>query len=324
MARIRDRQINGFLTVPTDALDSGTIVYRGDNGSSQIVEATLREVVRAVVQAKRGARAGISDDKLTEIIRPVRVDPQQTNGKTEATTGVASSLIGYAIAYLLLLVIMVYAVAVLRSVVQEKTSRVMELMIATVKPRSLMAGKILGVGGAGLVQFAVWLVMAALTLAYRDHILGALGVTPGNVALPSLTFDVIAIALGFFLLGYFFYASMYAAVGAMVSTEQDAQQVQTPVTLLLLVGFASVTSVSGDPRGVTAAIVSDLPFWSPLLMPMRYVLGGATPVDVVISLAILAASTALIALAAAKIYRVGVLMYGKRPTLQELLRWLRY
>jgi len=324
MARIRDRKINGFLTVPADALDSGTIVYRGDNGSSQIVEVTLREVVRAVVQARRGARAGIADGQIAEIIRPVRVDPQQTNGKTEATTGVASSLIGYAIAYLLLLVIMVYAVAVLRSVVQEKTSRVMELMIATVKPRSLMAGKILGVGGAGLVQFAVWLVMAALTLAYRDQILGALGVPAGKVALPSLTFDVIAIALGFFLLGYFFYASMYAAVGAMVSTEQDAQQVQTPVTLLLLIGFASVTSVSGDPRGVTAAIVSDLPFWSPLLMPMRYVLGGATPVDVVISLAILAVSTVVIARAAAKIYRVGVLMYGKRPTVQELLRWLRY
>src|SRR5262249_40668161 len=121
-----------------------------------------------------------------------------------------------------------------------------------------------------------------------------------------------------------FYASMYAAVGAMVSTEQDAQQVQTPVMLLLMVGFASVTSVSGDPRGTTAAIVSNLPFWSPLLMPMRYVLGGATPVDVVISLVILAVSTVLIARAAAKIYRVGVLMYGKRPTLQELLRWLRY
>lgn len=324
MARIRDRTINGFLAIPADALDGGAIVYRGDNGSNQIVQVMLRELVRAAVQAVRGKRAGVADDQLSKILEPVTFDPRQTNGKTEATSGSASSVIGFALAYLLVIVIMVYAVGVLRSVVQEKTSRVMELMIATVKPRSLMSGKILGVGGAGLVQFAVWLVMAALTLVYRDQILGAFGVPAGKMALPSLTFDVIAIALGFFLLGYFFYASMYAAVGAMVSTEQDAQQVQTPVMLLLLVGFASVTSVSGDPRGATAAVLSAVPFWSPLLMPMRYVLGGATPVEVVISLAILAASTVLIARAAAKIYRIGVLMYGKRPTVQELLRWLRY
>jgi ABC-2 type transport system permease protein len=324
MAKIRDRKINGFLTIPAEALDNGTIVYRGDNGSNQSVEVTLREVVRAVVQAKRGTRAGISDDKLAAIIRPVLVDPQQTNGKTEATSGGLTFLIGYAVAYVLFLVITVYAVAVMRSVVQEKTTRVMELMVATVKPRSLMAGKILGVGGAGLVQVTVWLVIAALTLAYRDQVLGAFGVSPGKVPLPSLTFDVIAIALAYFVLGYFFYASMYAAVGAMVSTEQDTQQVQLPVTLLLIVGIVSVTSVSGDPRGATATIMTMIPFWSPLLMPMRYVLGGAGPADIVISLAILGVSTVLIARAAAKIYRIGVLMYGKRPTAQELLRWLRY
>jgi ABC-2 type transport system permease protein len=110
----------------------------------------------------------------------------------------------------------------------------------------------------------------------------------------------------------------------MVSTEQDTQQVQMPITLLLLLGLVSITSVSSDPRGAGATIMTLIPFWSPLLMPMRYVLGGATPLDVVISLAVLAAATVLIARAAAKIYRIGVLMYGKRPTVQELLRWLRY
>jgi ABC-2 type transport system permease protein len=324
MARIRDRQINGYLVVPAEVFDGGTVVYRGDNGSNQIVDVTLREIVRAVVQAERGKRAGIAIDKLAEIIKPVGVDPQQTNGKTEAASGDALFGIGFAIAYVLLFVIMGYAVMVMRSVVQEKTSRVMELMVATVKPRSLMAGKIVGVGGAGLVQVAVWLVMGAVTLAYRDQLLGMFGVPAGKMALPSLTFDVIAIALAYFVLGYFFYASMYAAVGAMVSTEQDTQQVQMPITLLLLLGLVSITSVSSDPRGAGATIMTLIPFWSPLLMPMRYVLGGATPLDVVISLAILAVSTVLIARAAAKIYRIGVLMYGKRPTVQELLRWLRY
>jgi ABC-2 type transport system permease protein len=324
MAKIRDRQINGFLSIPNNALDGGKIVYRGDNGSNQIVQGTLGEMVRRVVQDERGKRAGVPDDKRAEIIKPVPFEPQQTNGKTEATSGGLSFLIGWALAYMLFIAITVYAVAVMRSVVQEKTTRVMELMVATVKPRSLMAGKILGVGGAGLVQLAVWLGIAALTLTYRDQILGAFSISAGKLDLPPLSFDVIAIALAYFVLGYFFYASMYAAVGAMVSTEQDTQQVQMPVTLLLIVGIVSVTSVSGDPRGATATIMTMIPFWSPLLMPMRYLLGGATPVDIVISLVILGVSTVLIARAAAKIYRVGVLMYGKRPTIQELLRWLRY
>jgi ABC-2 type transport system permease protein len=324
MDRIRDKAINGFLTIPQDGVDDGQILYRGDNGSSQIVQAVLRETVRQVVQDARGVRSQIAPDKLAKLLKPVSFDPRQTNGKTEAASGSELFFVGYALAYILFLVITMYAVAVMRSVVQEKTSRVMELMVATIRPRALMAGKILGVGAAGLIQVTVWLAMGALTLAYRDQIVGLFGAAGGGPALPSLSVGAVAIALIFFVLGYFFYASMYAAVGAMVSSEQDTQQVQMPVTLLLIVGIVSVTAVSGDPRGVTATVMTMLPFWSALLMPMRYLLGGASLGEVVISLAILAGSTVAIALAAAKIYRVGVLMYGKRPGLGELIRWLRY
>jgi ABC-2 type transport system permease protein len=324
MDRIRDRTINGFLTIPRDALDGGLILYRGDNGSSQIVQIRLAQILQEVVQSERGKRAGIAPAQLAELVKPLNFNPQQTSGTSKGTSGAASYWLGYALAYILLLVIMVYAVGVMRSVVQEKTSRVMELMVATVKPRSLMTGKILGVGTAGLVQFGVWLIMGALTLAYRDQILGLLGTSARGEAPPALAFGEVVIALLFFLVGYFFYAAMYAAVGAMVSSEQDTQQVQMPIMLVLLVGFAFVQTVSGDPRGSSAVIVTMLPFWSALLMPMRYLLGGATVGEVAISLAILVVSTVLIARAAAKIYRVGVLMYGKRPGLQELIRWLRY
>ena len=324
MDRIRDHKINGFVTIPEDALQGGTIQYRGDNGSNPIVQAMLREIVRLAVQTERGKRAEIHPDKLLAVLRPVEFDLLQTNGQTEAASGKASFFLGYALAYILFIVITVYAVTVMRSVVQEKTSRVMELMVATVKPRSLMAGKILGVGCAGLIQVAVWLAIGALALAYRDEILDLLGASGGGPALPSLTIGEIAMAIAYFLLGYFFYASMYAAVGAMVSTEQDTQQVQMPIMLLLMVGIASVTAVSGDPRGVTAAVVTTLPFWSALLMPMRVMLGGATAGEVALSLVILAASTVAVAWAAARIYRVGVLMYGKRPSARELWRWLRY
>jgi ABC-2 type transport system permease protein len=324
MAKIRDRKINGFVTIPRDALDGGAILYRGDNGSSQVVQGVLGQVIQEVVQAQRGVRAGIPSATLNDLLRRPNFHPQQTNGTTEAASGQAAFLVGYGLAYILFIVITIYAVAVMRSVVQEKTSRVMELMVATIKPRALMAGKILGVGSAGLIQITVWLSVAALTLAYRDQLLGLFGASGAGSALPSLSLSQVCVALLFFIGGYFFYASMYAAVGAMVSSEQDTQQVQMPITLLLLVGFVSVTSVSGDPRGATATVMTMLPFWSALLMPMRYLLGGASLGEVAISLVILLVSTAVVARAAAKIYRVGVLMYGKRPGLKELIRWLRY
>ena len=324
MGRIRDNQINGFITIPKDALDGGQIVYRGDNASSQVVEVTLHQIVGQVVQAERGKRAGIPDAKLAELLRPPSFEAQHTNGETEGASGMASFVIAYMLAFILYMVITLYGVSVMRSVVQEKTSRVMELMVATIKPRSLMAGKIVGVGAAGLVQISVWLAIGAVTLAYRDQILGAFGVSGGGAALPPIGLADLSIIIIYFILGFFFYASMYAAVGAMVSSEQDTQQVQMPIMVLLLVGFAGVTAVGSDPRGVTAAVMTIVPFWSALLMPMRFLLGGAGPGEVALSLIVLAASTVLVARAAAKIYRVGVLMYGKRPSLSELVRWLRY
>jgi ABC-2 type transport system permease protein len=324
MKRIRDNQINGFITIPADALDKGLILYRGDNASSEAVARVLRDAVRKVLQVQRGKDAGIDAGKLEAVLARPNFTTLHTDGKTEGSSGMAAFVIAYMLAFILYMVITLYGVSVMRSVVQEKTSRVMELMVATIKPRSLMAGKILGVGAAGMVQIAVWLAMGAITLAYRDQILGAFGVSGGGPALPPIGLSDLVIIIVYFILGFFFYASMYAAVGAMVSSEQDTQQVQMPVTMLLVIGVLCLQIVSNEPRGTATAVMTMVPFWSSMLMPMRYVLGGATLAEVALSLAILVVSTVLIARAAAKIYRVGVLMYGKRPGLQELIRWLRY
>jgi ABC-2 type transport system permease protein len=133
-----------------------------------------------------------------------------------------------------------------------------------------------------------------------------------------------AIVLAYFVAGYFFYASLYAAIGAMVNSDQEAQQAQTPVVLLLIVPVLCVQLVASDPRGGAAEVLTLIPFSSPVLMPMRYLLGGATGLDVLLSLGVLVLSTAAALMLAARIYRIGILMYGKRPSLRELARWLRY
>ena len=199
-----------------------------------------------------------------------------------------------------------------------------EIMIAAAKPRALMLGKIGGVGAVGLLQIVLWAAMAVITMTFRGAILGVFGVEAGSWSVPPLAAVDVAVVLLYFLFGYFFYASIYAAVGAMVSSEQEAQQVQAPIAMLLVIPVLCVQLVAGDPRGGAAQVLTLIPFSSPVLMPMRWLLGGASTADLIASLAILALSTLVTARIAAKIYRVGILMYGKRPGLRELLRWLRY
>jgi ABC-2 type transport system permease protein len=321
--RVRTKQINGFIVVPEDGLDGGIIRYKGDNGSSQQVQITMRTLVRKVVQRQRGVRQKLSANQLDDLLKEVPVLAEHSTGK-ESSSGLATFFVGYIVAFILYMAITLYGVSVMRAVVVEKSSRVMEFMVAAVKPRALMGGKIIGVGAAGLLQIAIWLAMGAITLAYRDDILGLFGTSGGGAALPSLDALQIVVVLLYFVLGYFFYSAMYAAAGATVSSEQEIQQVQMPITMLLVIGIVCLQVISNDPRGSTAQAMTMVPLWSPMLMPMRYVLGGATLGEVAISLGILMLSTYLVVRAAAKIYRVGILLYGKRPGLRELVRWLRY
>jgi ABC-2 type transport system permease protein len=322
--QLKHKEINGFVRVPADAITGGKIVYRGDNATNQNVEVTLRTTISLAVIGARAAEYHLSEDQTKQLMTPADIQMLHSTGETAGESAGAAFMIGYFIAFILYMVITLYGVNVMRSVVIEKSSRVVELLISATKPRAMMAGKILGVGGAGLLQVAIWFGIGGIALAYRAQLLGLFGVAGGGSALPPLTLAQILVAIGFFILGYLFYSTMYAAMGATVSNEQDSQQASVPITMLLVIGFVAMTAVTGDPRGSTSMIMTQVPFWSPMLMPLRYVLGAASAGEVAMSLGILAASTVVLSRAAAKIYRVGILMYGKRPNLVELLRWLRY
>ncbi len=324
LAQVHDKAINGFLDVSATATTGGKVVYSGDNATSAPVFGKIAETVKDAIYTARATTAGISKEQLDTVLAKVDLSTVHTTGEAGGKSGFAVFAVGYILMFILYIGILLYGVAVMRSVVQEKTSRVIELMVAAAKPRSLMAGKIFGVGAVGLVQLGAWLLMALLALHFRAAILGAFGVAGGGPELPELGLDQIAIAILYFLGGYFFYASMYAAVGAMVSSDQEAQQAQAPVMMLIIIPMTCMQLVANDPRGSTAQAMTMIPFSSPILMPMRYVLGGASLFEVAMSLAILAVSTYLIVRVAAKIYRVGILLYGKRPGIRELWRWIRY
>ncbi|HUS31199.1 MAG TPA: ABC transporter permease [Kofleriaceae bacterium] len=325
--RLRTHAINGYLIIAEDALDGGEIIYSGDNASNQTVTIGLSQAVTAVVITARGKRAGLSEMALVDLVKPANVDVRYSTGEEKrGSAGIFVFLLGYMIAFLIYIVITLYGIGVMRSIVTEKSSRVVELLVSATKPRAMMSGKIVGVGTAGLVQIAIWFVLAQVALSQKARILHLFGASDDAklAMMPSLSTSQLMIVMVFFLFGYLFYSAMYAAVGAMVSSEQDSQQAQMPVTFLLVIGMIAIMAVTNEPRGSVAKVMTMVPFWSPMLMPVRYFLGGASAADVGLSLAILGVSTVVVSRIAAKIYRVGILMYGKRPSLAELFRWIRY
>lgn len=324
--QIKSGSLNGYVIIPKDVLEDGEIIYTGDNASNQTVTINFQRVVQSVVLKQRAHKLGVSDETFDKLDQKVNFSVRHSTGEeTEATSGILTFFIGYFLAFGIYMMITLYGVGVMRSVVTEKSNRVVELLVAAVKPNAMMSGKILGIGLAGLAQIAIWVVVGGFAIHYRDNLLHMFGASSSSgMLLPTLTLSQILVVVSCFVLGYLFYSAMYAAVGAMVSSEQDTQQAQMPVTFLLVIAMVSIISIANDPRGHTAVLLTNVPFWSPMLMPMRYFLGGATTGQVVISLLILFVSTIVVARAAAKIYRVGILMYGKRPTVRELIRWLRY
>ncbi|HEY4058218.1 MAG TPA: ABC transporter permease [Kofleriaceae bacterium] len=324
LKKIKRDQINGFLVIPKEGVTTSVSLYRGDNASSQFVAVYLQQAMTNAVNDARADLVKLSTEQRTVMSGTIQVATLHSTGEAEASSGLGAFFLAYALAFILYIVITLYGVNVMRSVVQEKTSRVMEFLVAVVKPRDLLGGKILGVGGAAMLQLTVWLGFGFVALTHRNELLGVFGIGPSDTPLPSFAFGDLIIVLAFFVVGFFFYASMYAAVGAMVSSEQDTQQVQMPITMLLIIGVMCFQLVTASPRGTTTTVLTHVPFWSPILMPMRFVLGGASLGEVLISLGILIVTTLLVVRAAAKIYRVGVLLYGKRPTLSELVRWLRH
>lgn len=319
--RVEAEEIDGFLRIPADIVVGGDALYRGDNAASFSARAELTKLVNFAVVGLRAQDAGLDRENVLAILRPVRVSMEGAAGASGAGLFVA----GYVVMFLLYMAILLYAMNVMRGVIQEKTSRVVEIIISAARPRALMLGKIIGVGSVGLAQLTLWSALALVLINYRGPILGAFGIEgASSLTLPDLGLLDFAVVLAYFLLGFFLYAAVYAAIGALVSSEQEASQLQMPVVLLLIIPVMSVGALTDDPNGAIASALTQFPFSSPVLMPMRYLLDGATGIEVAVSLAILCATIAGTVWMAAKIYRLGILLTGKRPGFREICRWLRY
>jgi ABC-2 type transport system permease protein len=322
-AEVRRGQLDGYLVVPDDVLQGKAGEFHTRNPGDFMAPNTLRRALNDAVISRRLSDRGVQVEDLAKLVRGVDLTLIKITKGGEAEEKGQSLIVAFSLVMVLYITLLVYGVATMRSVLEEKTSRVVEVLVSSAQPYQLLTGKILGVAAVGLTQYLIWTVTGALVASYGGAMAAAFrpGASPPQIHLP---FSLLVYALLFFLAGYFLFAALYAAVGAMVSSEEESQQVQLPITFIIVLAFLLYPVVMRDPSSRAAIIVSVLPFLSPVLMVFRIALQMPPFWQIALALGLSILTTVGVVLLSAKIYRVGILMYGKRPSLGELLRWLRY
>lgn len=319
--------LDGVLVVTDTSLATGTVEYLGSNVGSIADMRMLENRIQPVLLRERLQRAGVDSATIASAEQSVSLTTRRVaGGRVTEQSGEASFFLAYVMDFVLYLALILYGVQVMTSVVEEKSSRIMEILVSSLSPFQMMLGKVLGVGAAGLLQIGIWAVAAMAVTTYGVQIARVFGADLAPDALggiPSFTPDLLVVFLLFFVAGFLLYSALYAAIGAMCNSTQETQQASTPVTLLIVAGLISMFALLGEPNGTLARTLSLVPFVAPFVTPIRYALTPLGLGELVLSLLSTVAGMLVITWLAARIYRVGILAYGKRPTLAELLRWLR-
>src|SRR5215207_7490272 len=333
--RVQRNEVRGFLLLDSTTVSGDSLRYEGRNAASPSEVGAIRSVVRAELLAERMERAGIDSRQVAAFSRfPLEMHTESI-GDTGREKGnrLGQIFLGYAVALLLYMMIVIYGQAIMRSVLEEKTTRVAEVVVSSVNTDVLLAGKILGVGLVAITQVLSWVVLSVAAIRYGGQFLfGDAGQTAAVAAAPGGAGGSTGLGLlagGFppiplwaaialflcFVMGFIFYASLFAAVGAMVNSQEDVQQAATPVMLLLVSSVVFMGPIMANPGSPMARTMSMLPTSAPIIMPLRITLVPVPWFEVVGALAGVAAACAASIWLSGRIYRVGLLMYGKKAPL---------
>lgn len=323
VAAVRRKEIKGFLVLEPALLQQGRVRYEGVNATAIADMSRIESVVTREYLAGRLREAGLDDISARQLARlRLRLDAERLTPSGRGGKGAANVIFGFAVGLLLYMTILFFGQSVLRGVMEEKQSRVAEIVVSSVRPEALLAGKVLGVGAVGLTQLAIWIVTGLALLQLRAPILGRFGVAAMPLQIPAISAELLSLLLVFFFLGYILYSALFAAVGAMVTTEQEAQQAQIPVLLLLVGTVMFLQPVLMAPESGMAIALSLVPLSAPIMMPLRMTTLSVPYWQLGVSLLGLGLTSALAVFLAGRIYRTGLLMYGKRPSLREVFRWM--
>lgn len=301
--------------IPRQATDV-KVEYLSTNVTAFQLMATVERAVAHALRERRLAQVGIPEEVAQVALARVDLVPVKvTKGGEERRESVGASIAtGYFLMFVMFFTAVMYGSIVMRGVLEEKGSRIVEVIVANLSPLELMFGKIFGVGAVGLTQYALWLMLAANAMAFSA---GA-----GSGAAAVLTNPALMLSfLAFFVLGYFLYGSMFAGLGAAFNSEEEAQQIQNVAGWIMAVPFLFMVPVMTNPDSPLSVIVSLIPFFAPMLFFLRMVLQFPPLWQVVLCYVLLVATTVLVVRLGAAVYRVGILSYGARPTAKQLWAW---
>lgn len=314
----------GYLVLDSTTLTTAKARYAGRNTTALFAMQRLERAVQRELLIQRVAQTGVSNEIGEQLAGTnVQIATERLSGAGRGGSGQLNFVFGLGVAMLLYIMTFVYGLNVLRGVLEEKQTRVAEVVIASISPSRLLIGKVLGVGGVGITQMLIWLATSVGLWSARGPLLAKLGMDAAPMTLPSITAVQVGILLLFFVAGFMFYAGLFAAAGATVSSEQEAQQAQMPIVLLLVSCIMFAQNILMQPDSSLARLLSFLPHSAPIIMPLRMTLAPIPTGELVGSLLSVSIGAVLSIAVAARIYRVGLLMYGKRPNIKELLTWIR-
>ncbi len=318
---------NGVLVLTDDTLASGKLAYYGGNVGSLESMSKLQRVVSNALAGVRLAKSGVDAALVKQAMKPADMDTTKvSDGKLTGQSGEESFMIAYFMGFILYIAILIYGQQTMTSVIEEKTSRIMEVLTSSLTPFQMLLGKVLGVGLAGLAQMAIWGGTVFMIGSQRMNLAGLFGMSADaaqSFPIPSMPPALLLVFLLYFALGFMLYGALYAAIGAMCNTIQETQQYAVFVTVFIMVGFFAVFALIKDPTGPLGVTMSYIPFFAPFTMPVRWSLTSVPPLELVVSLALMVLTLLACVWLAARIYRTGILMYGKKPSWRELWRWIR-
>ncbi len=320
ITEVAQNKIDGFVWLTDQAIAADKFVYLTRHPSDFTDFSTVQSAVNRSLMRSRVAAKGIPPDQVEGLLKRLDMDVTSVDksGKEGPPVGIAAFFLPFVLMFIIYMTVLIYGMAVMRSVLQEKASRVMEVMLSAVTSTQMMAGKLIGVGAVGITQILIWL---ATIVLFSSPALVATQPFMKNINIQPAVLVCLAV---FFLLGYFLYSTMYAAVGAMVNSEEEAQQLQWPVMMPLILCTVFASAVIKDPNSPLAFWTSIFPFTSPIIMFVRVAVQMPPVWQILLSIFLQLLAIWIMIWLCARIYRVGILMYGKRPTLPEILKWIKY
>ena len=323
--QVSDGVLDAYIVLPPDIFEANQFEMYGKNLSNFELIQTLERTVSGVVRTIRLNESGLDVRQVEMLNRWVGAKTFQVGGGgSRAQRAEMSFLLSMIMGLMIYMMLILYGAFVMRAIVEDKNSRVVEVIISSVKPFQYMAGKVLGIGGAGLTQFLVWVITAALISLYGLTMVKTFAPNVSQLALPPISPWVWTAFVFYFLLGYFIYATLAAAVGSMVNSDSEAQSYQWIIMLPIMLSFFMMFAVNNAPSSMAATLLSLFPLFSPILMFSRILANAAPLWQVLLSFGLMIFSLWGALWLSGRIFRVGVLMYGKKPTLPEVAKWIKY